>query len=134
MIAMALICKPQLMLADEPTTALDVTIQAQILDLIQQIKNDLHTSIILITHDMGVVAQSAQRVAVMYAGEIVESADVNDIFSKPSHPYTVGLLESIPPLKGKSARNARLKTISGTVPELYKLIKGCRFHPGSNRA
>ncbi|MDQ5985677.1 MAG: Oligopeptide transport ATP-binding protein OppD [Syntrophus sp. SKADARSKE-3] len=127
MIAMALICKPQLMLADEPTTALDVTIQAQILDLLRQMKNDLHTSIILITHDLGVVAQSAQKMAVMYAGEIVEYADVSDIFSNPSHPYTVGLLESIPPLKGKYSRNARLRTISGTVPELYKSKKGCRF-------
>ena len=96
MIAMALACRPRLMLADEPTTALDVTIQAQILELIARLKEEMNTSVMLITHDLGVVAQSVQKVAVMYAGEVVEHADVKDLFSTPLHPYTVGLLESIP--------------------------------------
>ncbi|MDD5169745.1 MAG: ABC transporter ATP-binding protein [Syntrophales bacterium] len=127
MIAMALVCRPRLMLADEPTTALDVTIQAQILELLVKLKEEMDMSIILITHDLGVVAESAQQVAVMYAGEIVEYADVNSIFCDPLHPYTVGLLESIPKLDQKPSRGTRLNTISGVVPELYREITGCRF-------
>ncbi len=127
MIAMALACRPFLMLADEPTTALDVTIQAQIIDLLNQLKKDMNTAIILITHDLGVVAESAQKVAVMYAGEIVEYAEANSIFDDPRHPYTIGLLESIPPMGKTPARESRLNTIPGTVPELHQRIIGCRF-------
>ena len=127
MIAMALVCKPRLMLADEPTTALDVTIQAQIIDLLNDLKHDLKTAIILITHDLGVVAESAQQVAVMYAGQIVEHADVENLFSNAMHPYTVGLLESIPPLDRVPAKESRLNTIYGTVPELGLDLQGCRF-------
>ena len=127
MIAMALACKPRLMLADEPTTALDVTIQAQIIDLLNQLKKDMDTAIILITHDLGVVAEFAQKVAVMYAGEIVEYADTDAIFNDSLHPYTAGLLASIPPLEKTPSRNTRLNTIQGTVPELYHSINGCRF-------
>jgi len=127
MIAIALACRPKLMLADEPTTALDVTIQAQIIDLLNQLKKEMGTAIILITHDLGVVAESAQKVAVMYAGEIVEYARVDNLFRNPLHPYTVGLLESIPPLEKMPSREARLNTIAGTVPDLYRQIIGCRF-------
>lgn len=128
MIAMALACRPRLMLADEPTTALDVTIQAQILELLNQLKKELNTAILLITHDLGVIAESAQRAAVMYAGEIVELSAVDEIFANPAHPYTIGLLESIPPWEGQSARESRLNTIPGAVPELYQILAGCRFH------
>ncbi len=127
MIAMALICRPSLMLADEPTTALDVTIQAQILSLIEDIKQRFNTAILLITHDLGVIAQSAQRVAVMYAGEIVEYARVENLFATPRHPYTEGLLSSIPPSGGQSVREFRLKTIPGSVPEFFSKMTGCRF-------
>jgi oligopeptide/dipeptide ABC transporter ATP-binding protein len=127
MIAMALICRPSLMLADEPTTALDVTIQAQILSLIEEMKQQFNTAILLITHDLGVIAQSAQRVAVMYAGEIVEHAPVENLFATPRHPYTEGLLSSIPPSGGQSVRESRLKTIPGSVPEYFSTISGCRF-------
>jgi oligopeptide/dipeptide ABC transporter ATP-binding protein len=128
MIAMALACDPKLMLADEPTTALDVTIQAQILELMNDIKARLSTGIILITHDLGVVAETADRVAVMYTGKIVEEAPVNSLFSSPQHPYTMGLLRSIPRI-GQFRRNAhrRLHVISGMVPDLRHLPPGCTF-------
>lgn len=124
MIAMALACNPELLIADEPTTALDVTIQAQILDLMRALREKIETSIILITHDMGVVAEMADTVAVMYAGQIVEYADVRSLFGDPKHPYTQGLLESIPVL-GEVVD--QLATIPGTVPNLINLPTGCRF-------
>ncbi len=125
MIAMALLCQPKLLIADEPTTALDVTIQAQILDLMNQIKENMGTSILLITHDMGVVAENADYVMVMYAGEIVEYDDVRELFHHPMHPYTIGLQASIPRLDNDVER---LKTIEGTVPSLKNMPKtGCRF-------
>jgi oligopeptide/dipeptide ABC transporter ATP-binding protein len=124
MIAMALACDPELLIADEPTTALDVTIQAQILDLIRALQQDSNTAVILITHDLGVVAEMAHRVAVMYAGEIVEEADVRTIFRDPQHPYTQGLIGSIPVL-GKL--KDKLDTIPGVVPSLIDLPPGCRF-------
>ena len=128
MIAMAMSCNPRLLLADEPTTALDVTIQAQILDLISSLKQKNNMAVILITHDLGVVAQAAQNVAVMYAGKLVESAAVEVIFANPLHPYTRGLLESIPARCVTSAqREDHLKTIPGSVPSLYDLAPGCRF-------
>jgi oligopeptide/dipeptide ABC transporter ATP-binding protein len=126
MIAMALACSPQLLIADEPTTALDVTIQAQILDLMRELQNKLGTAIILITHDLGVVAEMADRVGVMYAGEIVEQASVERLFEKPLHPYTLGLMASIPVL-GKV--KDRLDVIPGSVPNLINLPPGCRFAP-----
>ena len=127
MIAMAMACNPRLMLADEPTTALDVTIQAQIIDLINRLKSEIGTSVILVTHDLGVIAEAAQQVAVMYAGRIVEQADVSDLFTKPLHPYTLGLMLSIPRLdKKKEARN-RLAVIPGAIPPLYNLPAGCSF-------
>jgi len=129
MIAMAMSCHPKLLLADEPTTALDVTIQAQILDLISSLKQKNNMAVIFITHDLGVIAQNAQKVAVMYAGKIVESAPVEALFAKPLHPYTEGLLESIPAVCAASGRKGEyLKTIPGTVPGLYDLTAGCRFH------
>jgi len=124
MIAMALINHPKLLIADEPTTALDVTIQAQILDLLNTLKTETGTAVLLITHDLGVVAEVAQRVAVMYAGQVVETGDVTAIFNDPQHPYTIGLMGSIPSL---SARSAALATIPGTVPLPEKMPKGCRF-------
>jgi oligopeptide/dipeptide ABC transporter ATP-binding protein len=126
MIAMALACKPDLLIADEPTTALDVTIQAQILDLMRGIQADLGTSIILITHDLGVVAEMATRVAVMYAGQIVEETDIRTLFHEPKHPYTVGLIGSIPVL---GEIKDELYTIPGGVPNLIDLPPGCRFAP-----
>jgi oligopeptide/dipeptide ABC transporter ATP-binding protein len=126
MIAMALACMPELLIADEPTTALDVTIQAQILDLMRDLRNKVNASIVLITHDLGVVADLAERVAVMYAGRIVEQADVKPLFAKPLHPYTQGLMGSIPVL-GKLKK--RLDVIPGTVPNLINLPAGCRFAP-----
>ncbi|MCP4687298.1 MAG: ABC transporter ATP-binding protein, partial [Desulfobacterales bacterium] len=126
MIAMALACSPRLMIADEPTTALDVTIQAQILDLMNTLKSETGASILFITHDLGVIAEMAQNVAVMYAGKMVEYADVNTLFSDPKHPYTIGLMRSIPVLGGKT-RGTRLSTISGTVPSLFNLPEGCAF-------
>ncbi|MCD6415365.1 MAG: ABC transporter ATP-binding protein [Planctomycetes bacterium] len=126
MIAMALACRPRLLIADEPTTALDVTIQAQILDLLRQLQEELHMAILLITHDLGVVAQMADRVAVMYAGRIVESAAVNDIFRSPQHPYTASLLKSLP---GASEPGERLRAIRGFVPDARAYPSGCRFHP-----
>lgn len=126
MIAMALSCNPSLLIADEPTTALDVTVQAQILELMRRLKSELGMSILLITHDMGVIAEMAERVAVMYAGRIVEVAEVRDLFSTPLHPYTQGLLASIPTLE---TSRGKLRVIEGTVPSLFDMPKGCRFHP-----
>lgn len=126
MIAMALACEPELLIADEPTTALDVTIQAQILDLMRGLQAKLGTSIILITHDMGVVAEMASRVSVMYAGRIVEQADVNTLFDEPLHPYARGLLASIPVM---GVVKDRLDTIPGSVPNLIDLPPGCKFAP-----
>ncbi|MEM7417740.1 MAG: ABC transporter ATP-binding protein [Gemmatimonadota bacterium] len=127
MIAMALACRPSLLIADEPTTALDVTIQAQILDLIAELQTELGMGIIFITHDLGVVAQIAQRVAVMYAGQIVEGGPVEEIFRRPRMPYTAGLIGSIPRLG--SADQGRLSTIPGNVPSLADRPAGCRFAP-----
>ena len=124
MIAMALACEPELLIADEPTTALDVTIQAQILDLIRDLQESSATAVLLITHDLGVVAEMADRVAVMYAGEIVEQTDVRTIFKSPLHPYTKGLIGSIPVL---GAPVDALETIPGIVPSLIDLPPGCRF-------
>jgi peptide/nickel transport system ATP-binding protein len=130
MIAMALACRPALLIADEPTTALDVTIQAQILALILDLQKELGTGLVLITHDLGVVAQTAQRVIVMYAGRKVEEASVEALFAAPKHPYTRGLMASIPavPAPGVAAQ-ARLNEIPGTVPSLVRLPKGCAFAP-----
>lgn len=129
MIAMALSCKPKLLIADEPTTALDVTIQAEILDLLRSLKEDFNLSMLLITHDLGVVAETADRVAVMYAGRIVEEAPVREIFRAPRHPYTEGLLASVPRLTEKGIKQRRLQTIEGTVPNLLRLPSGCKFAP-----
>jgi peptide/nickel transport system ATP-binding protein len=125
MIAMALSCKPKLLIADEPTTALDVTIQAQILELMKVLQEESKAAIMLITHDLGVVAEMADRVVVMYAGQIVESADVFTLFREPKHPYTQGLMASIPSIYGE---NERLEAIPGTVPSITKMPEGCRFH------
>jgi peptide/nickel transport system ATP-binding protein len=127
MIAMALACNPHLMIADEPTTALDVTIQAQILDLMNTLKADTGAAILFITHDLGVIAEMAQRVAVMYAGNIVEYTDVKTLYANPKHPYTIGLLESIP-ARGRKAEDGRLNTIPGIVPSLFNLPEGCLFN------
>jgi len=128
MIAIALACKPDLVIADEPTTALDVTIQAQILDLLRTLQNEMQSSVILITHDLGVVAEMADRVAVMYAGQIVELASVYDLFKNPQHPYTRSLLASIPSLGHRGEKMNRLHVIQGLVPSLKYLPRaGCRF-------
>jgi peptide/nickel transport system ATP-binding protein len=129
MIAMALACKPKLIIADEPTTALDVTIQAQILDLLQDMKERFGMAVMLITHAMGVVAETAQRVVVMYAGKVVEEAGVDDLFADPRHPYTQGLIRSIPRIDLASAHKTRLEAIGGTVPILINPPVGCRFAP-----
>jgi peptide/nickel transport system ATP-binding protein/oligopeptide transport system ATP-binding protein len=126
MIAMALACNPKMMIADEPTTALDVTIQAQILDLMNKLKDETGAAILFITHDLGVIAEMAQNVAVMYAGRVMEYTDVKTIFSNPKNPYTVGLLDSIPVL-GREKEGERLQTISGVVPSLFNLPSGCLF-------
>jgi len=126
MIAMALACEPKLLIADEPTTALDVTIQAQILDLMRALREETGAAIILITHDLGVVAELADEVAVMYAGRIVEHASVGALFARPQHPYTIGLLGSIPRL---DLEQERLPAIEGLVPNPLEPIAGCRFHP-----
>jgi peptide/nickel transport system ATP-binding protein/oligopeptide transport system ATP-binding protein len=126
MIALALACKPELLIADEPTTALDVTIQNQILELMKELKEKTNTSILLITHDLGVVAEMADRVVVMYAGQVVEQGDVYTIFENPKHPYTEGLLKSMP---SHEKRTGKLYTIEGTVPNPLKLPQGCRFAP-----
>ncbi len=127
MIAMALSCKPDLLIADEPTTALDVTIQAQILELMQELQRDEGTAIILITHDLGVIANICHRVNVMYAGRFVEKATVDDLFARPRHPYTLGLLESVPRLD--EAATTRLTPIEGQPPDLVDLPPGCAFRP-----
>ena len=127
MIAMALACDPTLLIADEPTTALDVTIQAQILELMAAMKARLGMAIMLITHDMGVVAENAQRVVVMYAGKVVETAPVAELFANPRHPYTQGLIRSIPRVDRAAAHRARLEQIPGTVPSLLHPPPGCRF-------
>jgi oligopeptide/dipeptide ABC transporter ATP-binding protein len=129
MIAMALACKPKLVIADEPTTALDVTIQAQILDLLQDMKERFGMAVMLITHAMGVVAETAQRVVVMYAGKIVEEADVDSLFADPRHPYTQGLIRSIPRIDLASEHKQRLEAIGGSVPILINPAPGCRFAP-----
>ena len=132
MIAIALACNPKVLIADEPTTALDVTIQAQILELIVELQARLGTAVILITHDLGVVAETAQRVIVMYAGRKVEEAGVGELFAKPLHPYTRGLMNSIPRLdliRGAESANSRLQEIPGIVPALTALPKGCVFAP-----
>lgn len=126
MIAMALSCNPSILIADEPTTALDVTIQAQILELLQRLQADFGMSIMIITHDLGVIAEIADRVSVMYAGQIVESTDVGNIFANPKHPYTQGLLASIPKI---SEEKSRLLVIEGVVPNPVNFPTGCRFHP-----
>jgi peptide/nickel transport system ATP-binding protein len=129
MIAMALACKPKLLIADEPTTALDVTIQAQILDLIGELKARFGMAVMLITHAMGVVAETAQRVTVMYAGKVVEEAPVRELFARPRHPYTQGLIRSIPRIDTAAERKERLEQIRGVVPSLLNLPPGCRFAP-----
>jgi oligopeptide/dipeptide ABC transporter ATP-binding protein len=126
MIAMALALKPELLIADEPTTALDVTIQAQILDLILNLRDQIGTSVILITHDLGLIAETADRVAVMYAGQIIEQAEIEPIFDTPMHPYTKGLIASVPIL---GLVQERLETIPGSVPNLVNMPPGCRFAP-----
>ncbi|MFK4510769.1 ABC transporter ATP-binding protein [Bradyrhizobium daqingense] len=129
MIAMALACKPKLIIADEPTTALDVTIQAQILDLLQDMKDRFGMAVMLITHAMGVVAETAQRVVVMYAGKVVEEAPVDELFGNPRHPYTQGLIRSIPRIDLDSEHKTRLEAIGGSVPILINPPVGCRFAP-----
>ncbi|VAX20136.1 Oligopeptide transport ATP-binding protein OppD (TC 3.A.1.5.1) [hydrothermal vent metagenome] len=128
MIAMALSCDPRLLIADEPTTALDVTIQSQILDLMMEMKEQYHASILMITHNLGVVAQVCDDVVVMYAGKVVESARVKTLFASPSHPYTQGLLDSIPS-RHADAKGGRLSEIKGVVPAITNLPQGCAFHP-----
>jgi len=127
MIGVALACNPRLLIADEPTTALDVTIQAQILDLLRHLKQKFDMSILLITHDMGVAAEMADRIIVMYAGKIVEEGTVFAIFDAPRHPYTMGLLASIPGYEAR--KGGRLHTIAGAIPNIAKMPPGCRFHP-----
>lgn len=130
MIAMALACEPKLLIADEPTTALDVTIQAQILELLNNLRTSRDLGIVLITHDLGVVAETADRALVMYTGRIVEQSPVEDLFAQPKHPYTQGLLNSVPKLTLAEAKSdARLNTIEGTVPKLTELPSGCHFAP-----
>jgi len=130
MIAMALACNPELIIADEPTTALDVTIQAQILDLLNNLRETRQLAVLLITHDLGVVAETCDRVCVMYTGKIVEESNVDELFANPKHPYTRGLLKSVPKLSAKDiAKSARLQTIEGTVPSPTNLPDGCHFAP-----
>ncbi len=134
MIAIALACNPKLLIADEPTTALDVTIQAQILDLMQELKDRLGMAVMLITHAMGVVAEVAQRVVVMYAGQVVEEAPVAELFAHPRHPYTQGLIRSIPRIDTAAVHKVRLEAIPGTVPKLIAPAEGCRFAPRCRHA
>ena len=131
MIAMALACRPKILIADEPTTALDVTIQAQILDLIRRLKEEIGMAVILITHDLAVVAETCRHVVVMYAGRAVEEAPVETLFRRPAHPYTVGLFRSLPKAGGK---RGKLEPIPGTVPSLFHLPPGCAFHDRCARA
>lgn len=133
MIAMALACEPEILIADEPSTALDVTIQAQILELMNKLQEELGMGIIMITHDLGVVAETCHEVAVMYCGRIVEFSDVKTLFSKPRHPYTKGLLGSIPSLGQKGIKKDRLPTIDGMVPSLSELPSGCSFQDRCER-
>ena len=132
MIAMALACRPKLIIADEPTTALDVTVQAEILALLKELTREADSALILITHDLGVVARYADRVAVMYAGRIVETASATDLYGAPRHPYTQGLMASIPGVEGSIGH--RLKTIDGQPPDLARLPPGCAFAPRCERA
>ncbi|HEX2887111.1 ABC transporter ATP-binding protein [Vineibacter terrae] len=134
MIAMALSCKPKLLIADEPTTALDVTIQAQILELLAEMKSTFGMAVMLITHAMGVVAETAQRVVVMYAGKVVEEAPVGELFRAPRHPYTQGLIRSIPRIDTASVKKTRLEAIAGVVPSLLDPPVGCRFAPRCRHA
>lgn len=136
MIAMAMSCHPRLLLADEPTTALDVTIQAQILDLIAELKKKNNMAVILITHDLGIISQTAENVAVMYAGKIVENSPAIEIFANPLHPYTKGLIDSLPVGCGPLSHTMpeHLQTIPGSVPSLYNLAKGCSFRDRCSRA
>lgn len=135
MIAMALSCNPQLLLADEPTTALDVTIQAQIMDLLERLREEIQASILLITHNLGLIAEMARRVVVMYAGKVVEEAPVKELFREPMHPYTQGLLGSVPVI-GRKFREGRrrLQEIPGIVPSIFRMPSGCRFHPRCPKA
>jgi len=134
MIAMALACKPEILIADEPTTALDVTIQAQIIDLMLELKQDFGAAILMISHNLGVIAEIARRVVVMYAGEVVEAGRTLLLFREPAHPYTQGLLRSVPRLGERSTRGRRrLEEIPGIVPNLYELPAGCNFHPRCSR-
>jgi peptide/nickel transport system ATP-binding protein/oligopeptide transport system ATP-binding protein len=132
---MALACDPEILIADEPTTALDVTIQAQILDLMWKLKSDFGAAVLLITHDLGVVAEFAQRIVVMYAGKAVEEGPTERIFEAPKHPYTIGLLRSVPKLGERALKGRmRLREIRGIVPSLYSLPVGCSFHPRCSEA
>jgi oligopeptide/dipeptide ABC transporter ATP-binding protein len=135
MIAMAMACNPEILIADEPTTALDVTVQAQILDLMLKLQQEFHSAIMMITHDLGVIAEMAHRVVVMYAGRVVEEAPTQELFETPRHPYTRGLMGSIPRLGARARENVRtLNEIKGMVPGLLKLPQGCAFHPRCSRA
>ena len=129
MIAIALACNPKLLLADEPTTALDVTVQAEILDLLEELRREHDMGMIIITHDMGVVAETADEVAVMYAGQIVEQAETQELFDRPEHPYTEALLDALPQLEGEGIRHGRLRSIPGRPPDLILPPPGCRFAP-----
>ena len=129
MIAIALACNPKLLLADEPTTALDVTVQAEILDLLEELRREHDMGMIIITHDMGVVAETADEVAVMYAGQIVEQAETQELFDHPEHPYTEALLDALPQLEGEGIRQGRLRSIPGRPPDLILPPPGCRFAP-----
>ena len=130
-IAIALACNPELLIADEPTTALDVTIQAQVLELMQNLKKEFNTAMIMITHDLGIVAEICERVAIMYAGNVVEFADTNDLFTAPKHPYTIGLFRSIPDIENDENN---LKPIKGLMPDPSNLPTGCPFHPRCDQA
>jgi peptide/nickel transport system ATP-binding protein len=132
MIAMALICNPSLLIADEPTTSLDVTIQAQMLELMRDLRKDFGSSVMFITHNLGVIAQIADEVYIMYLGKIVEHGSVDDIFHNPKHPYTVDLLNAIPKITGKAKE--RLVAIEGGIPSPFERLSGCPFHPRCNRA
>jgi peptide/nickel transport system ATP-binding protein len=129
MIASAMLCEPALLLADEPTTALDVTVQAQVLDLMDELKRETEAGLVLITHDMGVVAEASDDVVVMYAGQIVESAPVLDLFDRPEHPYTEALLGALPQIEGEGVRTGRLTAIPGRPPDLLDPPDACRFAP-----
>jgi oligopeptide/dipeptide ABC transporter ATP-binding protein len=133
MLAIALSCSPSLLIADEPTTALDVTIQAQILALLRRLREELELTVLLITHDLGVVAENADRVGVMYAGRLVEEAPVKELFRDPKHPYTRGLLRSMPGVESGKRKDRRLQTLPGSVPDPANFPTGCRFHPRCSR-